>query len=142
MFITKATRHDKSDIKEFLASEGPMWENANLDRGTAFIAREGTIVGHVRLIEVAPQMLVVEEVLVREDKRGQGIGTRLIEAAMNNKGGKLFLCCHAEHIPFYERFGFTAVDFESLPDEIRKHHIDEGDLPTEPGHEHFFMTAR
>ena len=141
MFITKASRHDKSDIQAFLENEWPH-EKFNVDRGTAFIAREGAVVGHARLIEVAPQTLVVEEVVVKEDKRRQGIGSRLMEAAMNNKGGKLFLCCHEEHIPFYEKFGFSNRPFEELPEEVQQHHRDEGDHPTEEGHVHFFMTAR
>lgn len=141
MFITKASRHDKTDIKEFLEKEWPD-SGFDVDRGTAFIAREGSVVGHTRLIEVAPQTLIVEEVVVQEDRRRQGIGTRLMEAAMNNKGGKLFLCCHGEHIPFYEKFGFSALAFDRLPDEVQSYHREEGDYPTEEGHEHFFMTAR
>lgn len=141
MFITKATRHDKVDIKEFLSSEWPK-ADFNVDRGTAFVAREGAIVGHARLIEVAPQTLVVEEILVKKDRRRQGVGTRLLEAAMSNQGGKLFLCCHEEEIPFYEKLGFSTVPFEDLPAEVQQHHRAEGDYPTEDGHAHFFMTAR
>jgi N-acetylglutamate synthase-like GNAT family acetyltransferase len=141
MFITKASRHDKADIEEFLKNEGP-WEKFDVNRGTAFVAREGAIVGHARLIEVTPTMLIVEEVLVRTDKRRQGIGTRVMEAAMNNKGGKLFLCCHDDGIGFYEKLGFSVVPFDDLPPEVQEHHRSEGDYPTEDGHEHFFMTAR
>jgi N-acetylglutamate synthase-like GNAT family acetyltransferase len=141
MFITKASRHDKTDIEEFLKSEGP-WEKFDVNRGTAFVAREGSIVGHARLIEIDPTTLVVEEVLVRGDKRRQGIGTRVMEAAMNNKGGKLFLCCHSEHISFYGKLGFAEVPFEELPDEVQAYHRNEGDYPTAEGHEHHFMTAR
>jgi N-acetylglutamate synthase-like GNAT family acetyltransferase len=141
LFITKASRHDKSDIKEFLEKEWPD-SSFNVDRGTAFIAREGAVLGHARLIEVAPQTLVVEEVVVQDGRRREGIGTRLIEAAMNNKGGKLFLCCHEEQIPFYEKFGFSGLAFDDLPDEVQQFHRDEGDYPTRQGHQHFFMTAR
>lgn len=141
MFITKASRHDKSDIEQFLREEGP-WEKFDVNRGTAFIAREGVIVGHVRLIEVAPTTVVVEEVLVKADKRRQGIGTRVMEAAMNNKGGTLFLCCHDGEIPFYGKLGFSLIAFEDLPDEVQEHHRLKGDHPTAGGQEHVFMTAR
>jgi N-acetylglutamate synthase-like GNAT family acetyltransferase len=141
MFITKASRHDKADIEEFLKNDGP-WEKFDVNRGTAFVAREGAIVGHARLIEVTPTMLVVEEVLVKPDRRRQGVGTRVMEAAMNNKGGKLFLCCHSDGIEFYEKLGFSVVAFDDLPPEIQDHHRNEGDYPTEDGHDHFFMTAR
>ena len=139
MFITKASRHDKGDIKEFLESEGP-WDTVE-ERGTGFVAREGAIVAHARLTEVAPQTLMVERVLVKSDRRRQGLGTRVMEAAMNNKGGKLFLSCHEEHVPFFEGLGFSTVSFDELPDEVQAFHRAEGDHP--PGdHPHFFMTAR
>lgn len=141
MFITKASRHDKADIEAFLRDEWP-GEKMDVDLGTAFVAREGAIVGHARLIEVSPQTLVVEEVVVKGDRRGEGIGTRVVEAAMNNRGGKLFLCCHEEQIPFYEKLGFSLVPFERLPEGVQKHHRDRGDFPPGEDHEHFFMTAR
>ena len=141
MFITRATRHDKEDIREFVQSEWPE-DEADVNRGTSFIAREGKVIGHVRLIEVAPQKLVVDEVVVDKDRRGEGIGRNLMEAAMNSRGGTLYLCCHEPHIPFYGRFGFEQVPFEELPDEVRAHHEAEGEWPTQQGHDHFFMKAR
>lgn len=136
MFVTKASRHDRSDIEEFLSSEGT-WESPDIGRGTAFVAREGVIVGHARLIELAPTTLVVEQVLVRPDKRRQGIGTRVMEAAMNNKGGKLFVACDAETAPFFERFGFSPTSFDDLPAEVQQHHSAAG-----AGSELTYMTAR
>jgi N-acetylglutamate synthase-like GNAT family acetyltransferase len=141
MFITKASRHDKADIEELLKTEWPD-DDIDVNHGTGFVAREGAIIGHARLKELTPQMLVVEQVVVKTDRRREGIGTRVMEAAMNNKGGKLFLCCHAEHIPFYEKLGFSDVPFQELPEEVQEHHRAEGEYPTEEGHQHFFMTAR
>lgn len=143
MFITRATRHDKDDLRALLATRD--WaEDTNLDEGTAFIARDGGVIGCVRLIEVEPQAVVVDSVLVQEDRRGNGIGTRLMQAAMNSRGGKLFLCCHDDRIAFYERLGFAllAGGFEDAPDSVQSYWRRCGDYPTEPGHEHFFLTAR
>src|SRR5918912_2041515 len=80
MFITRATRHDRSDLEKLLMDHE--WDVELLDKGVAFIARDGAIVGTVRLIEVAPQVVVVEDVLVHKDRRNQGIGRQLIQAAM------------------------------------------------------------
>ena len=141
MFVTRASRHDKSDIAEFLESEWP-GETFNIDKGVAFIAREGAIVGHIRMIELGPQTLVIDEMLVREDKRGQGVGRRLMQSAMNNRGGTLFLCTHPETVEFYEKFGFSQREFDDLPDEVRAHHVEVADYPTKEGHVHVFLTAR
>jgi predicted N-acetyltransferase YhbS len=140
MFITRATRHDKADLIEFLKERD--WQDAPVDEGTAFIARDGGIVGSVRLVEIAPQTLVVEEMLVKGDRRGEGIGRQVLQAALNSRGGTLYLCCHDDVIGFYERFDFKLIDFEAQPDDVQTYFKEHGDYPTEPGHEHFFMTAR
>ncbi|MEO8324053.1 MAG: GNAT family N-acetyltransferase, partial [Actinomycetota bacterium] len=95
MFITRATRHDHDDIRELLATRG--WaDDTDLKEGIAYFAREGSVVGCVRLIEVAPQIMMVDSVLVHEDKRRTGVGSALMQAAMNAKGGTMYLCCHEE----------------------------------------------
>jgi len=143
MVITRATRHDKDDIRELLATRD--WDkDTDLDEGTAFIAREGRVIGCVRLVEVEPQTVVVDSVLVLEERRGNGIGTQLMRAAMNSRGGKLFLCCHVERIPFYERLGYNLLPggFHDAPESVQEYWRKVDDYPTEEGHEHFFMTMR
>ena len=140
MFITRATRHDMRGVQELLEAQG--WGDSDASRGTTFIAKAGKTVGMIRLIEVAPQTVVVDDVLVREDKRGEGIGTQLMQAAMNSRGGTLYLCCHDDVIDFYKRFGFSLVGPDTLPEPVSEYLAETGDLTPEEGHEHFFMTAR
>ena len=140
MFITRATRHDLGDVEELLKSEG--WEHSELKKGTTFVAREGAVIGCVRLIEVAPNTVLVDDVVVRGDKRGQGVGKQLMQAAMNSRGGTLYLCCHKEHLGFYEHFEFKEVPASTLPEPVAGYLDETGDLTPPEGHEHFFMTAR
>lgn len=142
MFITRATRHDKSDLEDFFKAQ--QWDDPVLDKGAAYIARDGAIVGNVRLIEVEPQTLVVEDVLVAEDRRGQGLGAQLMQAAMNSRGGSLYLCCHPPRLRFYNDLGFSEVPFEELPDGVRGYFEDHGDAPGQlpADHVHHFMKAR
>lgn len=143
MFITRATRHDKDDIRELLATRE--WDDdTNLDEGTAFIARDGKVVGCVRMVEVEPQTVVIDSVLVHEDRRGNGIGSNLMQAAMNSRGGKLYLCCHDDRIAFYTRLGFSllANGYDDAPAPVQDYWRKVGDYPTDEGHEHFFMSAR
>jgi N-acetylglutamate synthase-like GNAT family acetyltransferase len=142
MFITRATRHDKADLEEFFKAEE--WGDPVLDQGVAFIARDGAIVGNVRLIEIDPQTLIVEDVLVKSDRRGAGIGANVMQAAMNSRGGTLYLCCHPERIRFYTDLGFSEMPFEELPDPIKAYFEEHGDSPDKlpPDHIHHFMKAR
>lgn len=143
MFITRATRHDFPELATLLTPPGESPE-VDLKEGTAFIARDGGIIGCVRLVEVEPQTVVVDNVLVIEERRGKGIGAQLMQAAMNSRGGKLFLCCHQERIPFYKRLGFALLPagFEDAPRPVQDYWRKVDDYPTPEGHDHFFMTAR
>ncbi|MPZ70940.1 MAG: GNAT family N-acetyltransferase [Actinobacteria bacterium] len=141
MFISRATRHDLADIEELLTTHG--WhEKTDLKEGVAYFARDGAVVGCVRLIEVAPQTQMVDSVLVREDRRRSGVGTALMKAAMNAKGGTMFLCCHEEALPFYAQFGFVSIPLEDCPPEVVAYLEKVGDVPAPEGHTHFYLKAR
>lgn len=140
MFITRATRHDRVDLERLLTEHE--WDLEHVDKGVAFIARDGGLVGTVRLIEVAPQTVVVEDVLVHRDRRKEGIGRQLIQAAMNSRGGTLYLCCHDDRLRFYRHFGFEEVPFDDLPPEVQQFMRDTEAWPDSPDHRHSFMKAR
>jgi predicted N-acetyltransferase YhbS len=87
---------------------------------------------------------VIEDVLVAKKRRGDGVGTQLMQAAMNSRGGKLYLACHDERLAFYGRLGFTQTDYEGLPDPVKKFYEETDAAPHQlpDGHIHYFMTAR
>jgi predicted N-acetyltransferase YhbS len=140
MFITRASRRDRDEIASFY-EENDWGADVDLSRGVTFIARQGVIVGAVRLLEVAPQTVIVEDVVVHKDHRGNGIGAQLMRAAMNSRGGTLYLCCHDDVIAFYERFEFAPQPFEDLPEPVQGYFRETGDYPSPHG-EHFFLKAR
>ena len=140
--ITRASRRDVDDLKEFFAENE--WKGAILDKGTSFVARVGKIVGNVRVIEVDTNVLVFEDVLVAEDRRGDGLGTQLMQAALNSRGGKVFLACHEERLEWYGRLGFTQTDFDELPELVKAFYRETDAAPDQlpEGHVHYFLTAR
>ncbi|MDQ3878666.1 MAG: GNAT family N-acetyltransferase [Actinomycetota bacterium] len=142
MFITRGTRHDHDDLRDFYARHEWSEEPVEVDSGKAFIARDGAIVGAVRLIEIDPQNVIVDDVLVAEDRRGAGIGSQLMRAAMNSRGGTMYLCCHDERLRFYGDLGFTEIDPDSLPADVLEYFKKEGDYPSRPDHVHHFLKAR
>lgn len=140
MLVTRATRHDRADVAAFLATRGG--REPDVSRGSAFIARDGEIVGCVRVIEVAPQTVVVDDVLTHANRRGEGIGRRLMQTAMNSRGGTLFTCCHEDVIPFYEKLGFSLVSLDDAPDPVREYWSENGDIPESTDHVHYYLRAR
>jgi GNAT superfamily N-acetyltransferase len=140
MLIARGTRHDRDDLEQFYAANE--WADPHLDQGASFIAREGMIVGALTLIEVAPQTVIIEDVLVDEKRRGRGLGTQLMQAAMNSRGGTMVLCCHDERLGFYGRLGFEEVPFQELAGPAQTFMRDDGAYPYTPEHVHHFMKAR
>ncbi len=141
MFITKATRHDVADLEGLL---GPLGQQAPNPRdGAVYVARAGKLVGCLRLKEVAPGAVVIDKMAVDPQRRGEGIGGQLMQAAMNAKGGTLYLYCHADAAGFYEKFDFKPVAPDALPEPVMEHFVAAGEYPAPEGHpEHHFLTAR
>lgn len=112
MLVTRAGRHDKSDLKEFIESRHG--GEVDTSQGTAMIAREGSIIGCIRLIEVEPGTLVYDDVLVAEG-RDESIAKQLIQAAMNNKGGTIFTAVPAGAEGLFVDFGFAPLERSEAP---------------------------
>lgn len=126
MFISRATRHDLSDIEDLLQRHD--WKVSDLKAGTFFFAREGAVVGCIRFIEVAPQTVIVQDMVVDASKRGQGVGEQLMKAAMNSRGGTLYLRCYQDLVPYYEHFAFVAAEHDDLPEPVTAFFDDAGAL--------------
>ncbi|CAN5462741.1 hypothetical protein BH20ACT21_BH20ACT21_00070 [soil metagenome] len=126
MFISRATRHDLSDIEELLRRHD--WKVSDLKAGTFFFAREGAVLGCIRFIEVAPQAVIVQDMLVASERRRQGVGEQLMRAAMNSRGGTLYLRCYEDLVPYYERFEFAVAEHDDLPEPVTAFFNDAGSL--------------
>lgn len=125
MFVTRAGRHDRSDLKEFIESR--RGGEVDMAEGTAMIAREGSIIGCIRLIEVDSGTLVYDDVLVAEG-RDETVTKQLIQAAMNNKGGTIFAAVPAAGTDLFIEFGFARIDPSDAPKPVTAYwgsHADE-----------------
>lgn len=53
--------------------------------------------------------------VVRPDKRGQGVGSVLVRALVEREPGKLYLTCAKRLISYYRRFGFEVAPWSRVP---------------------------
>ncbi|MGH2703352.1 MAG: hypothetical protein ACRDJ2_16475 [Actinomycetota bacterium] len=125
MFVTRAGRHDRVDLQEFVSAQ--RGEAVDTARGTAMIAREGAIVGCVRIIEVEPNLLVYDDLLVAGG-RDESVAKQLVQAAMNNKGGTIFAAVPSDRVALLEEFGFTALEAAGAPELVRAYWGESGRL--------------
>ena len=74
---------------------------------------EGSVVGMARVIGDGGLVYYIQDVIVRPEYQGQGIGTRLMERIMayirshGHHNSVIGLMAAAGKEPFYERYGFT-----------------------------------
>jgi predicted N-acetyltransferase YhbS len=136
--VPLATSDDRPGIEAHLRAHE--WDVKDLDRGDAFVERDdGEIVGLVRVIPVEPGTWVIDDVLVKSDRRGKGIGAELMREAMAGRDGELLLVCHGERLAFYGRLGFTEAPKDELGGPALEYLVEIGDLPDTPDHAHHLM---
>ncbi len=140
MFITRATRRDGEEIKQFYRSQN--WSDVDPNEGVAFIARQGPIVGCARLLEADTNHLVIVDVVVHPDHRGAGVGEQLVQALMSARGGVLYAPTTDEAVGFYEQLGFKEIGFDDLPQKVRDLLQRRGDVPDIPGALSRYMKGR
>ncbi|RCL28737.1 GNAT family N-acetyltransferase [Pseudomonas sp. AFG_SD02_1510_Pfu_092] len=73
-----------------------------------WVARAAGIVAGLSLSAV-DDGLWLTGLFVAPPQRGQGVAGRLLEAALAQAGGPVWLFCHPDLVPFYQRQGFSAA---------------------------------
>ena len=119
------------------------WEIDRLDQGEVWVARDdGEVIGVVHGVEVEPRTFYVESVLIREDRRGAGVGSELMRAVASSHQGDVLLGCHDNRVAFYERLGYVGVTEADLSAAERDHAYLNDDLPSREDHVHSMMRFR
>ncbi|MGG5288602.1 GNAT family N-acetyltransferase [Pseudomonas shirazensis] len=83
--------------------------------GALWVARADAIVAGMSLSPVA-HGLWLTGLLVAPQWRGRGIAGQLIEASLATASGPVWLFCHPELLPFYQRLGFGPA--HDLPEAL------------------------
>jgi N-acetylglutamate synthase-like GNAT family acetyltransferase len=72
--------------------------------------------GQIRPHPGAPELA---SLVVRKDRRGQGVGGRLIRALLAQSQGTLVLFCRPRLESYYAQFGFRAIGVKGAPPSLR-----------------------
>jgi predicted N-acetyltransferase YhbS len=130
-----ASDEDVPAIEKMLAEND--WGVQRYEWGRWLVARDGSeIVGAIHVADV-DGALYLDDVLVTEERRGAGIGSRFMRILLDDRD--VYLACHDIRIAFYERLGFTEIAESALPKPIIAHANRTEDLPTAPDHVHHMM---
>ena len=116
--LRSATINDQKLIKDLIHKVGinPM----RLDWERFIVAEDaGRFMGCVQLKPHKDGVRELASLAVQPDHQGQGIGGQLIQALIEREGGELYLTCRSRLTPYYERFGFRAVDPAHVPDSFK-----------------------
>lgn len=59
-------------------------------------------------------------IAVRPEWRGRGVGTAIIQHLLERDPGVLYLICRSRLGPYYEKFGFRAIEEAEMPRYFRR----------------------
>lgn len=105
------------------------WRMAlSLSDGVAAVDGDGKVVGTAFVTAFKTDAATINMVIVDEAMRGQGLGRKLMDAAVRLAGNlQLRLVATTEGLPLYEKFGFRKTG------SIVQHQGIAGDMPAPPG---------
>lgn len=134
-----ATPGEFEPIRKLLDGHG--WNEDPIELGELWGSfDDGEAVGTLRLVDAGPADTYVASVLVREDRRGSGLGSQLMTEAMAARADRTFyLVCHPERLGFYGRLGFSDTDRATWPQAIVAASKAEDDWDSDHGHLHHFL---
>ena len=77
--------------------------------------------GIVGAVQIRPHDRASElaSLVVREDQRGRGVGSQLIQALIAQSPRTLYLFCRPQLKDYYARFGFRALGVKEAPPSLR-----------------------
>lgn len=120
MEIGRADAEDLAELRQLLATKG--WDDEfDPARGTLFVARDQATVGCLQVVDVDHDTAVLDIMFVQEERRREGIGTALMDAAMTDRPRNLYLSCREDAVSFYETLGFHLLPGgpEEAPESVK-----------------------
>ena len=119
--IRHATERDQLAIATLVHSEHLNPIDINWRRFVIAIDRTG-VLGAVQLRQHADQSRELGSLVVREDARGRGIASRLIDALLAPIATRVLMITGAAFATHYTRWGFKRIPPASAPSAVRRNY--------------------
>jgi N-acetylglutamate synthase-like GNAT family acetyltransferase len=113
--LRKSVREDSSAIRKLVISAN--LNPTGLDWGRFVVAQSssGQVIGCVQIKPHRDGSQELASLVVVEDWKGKGVARALIEDAIENHDGWLYLMCRSGLGELYQRFGFEVLDHDAMP---------------------------
>lgn len=119
--VRPAREEDQGAIRAIVRTAGINPLGLDWHRFLLALNEEGEIIGCGQVKQHGDGSRELASIAVKEEHRGRGIGTALVERLLELHPPPLYLTCRERLEPFYTRFGFEAVyDSESMPRYFRR----------------------
>jgi N-acetylglutamate synthase-like GNAT family acetyltransferase len=113
--LRPAVETDAPRIRDLIHRVGINPMSLNWKRFVVAEAAGGEFIGCAQLKPHQDGSLELASLAVEEAYRQHGVARRLIEHLLAQSPRPLYLMCRTELGPFYEKFGFHAVETKALP---------------------------
>lgn len=90
------------------------------ERFVVAVTEEGEVIGCGQIKPHRDGSYELASLVTHPKWRGKGVARALIEHLSASHEGDLYLMCRAELGPFYEKFGFRALQLEEMPRYFRR----------------------
>lgn len=79
------------------------------------VTPEGRVIACGQLKPHGRDLLELASIAVLPEHRGEGLARAVIERLLEGSSRPLYLTCVSRLEPFYERFGFRAIEYAQMP---------------------------
>ncbi len=117
MVIRPARAQDKATITAMV--RGAHLNPIDLQWARFLIAEDARGIVGVGQIRPHADASELASLVVREDRRGQGVGGQLVRALIAQTQGTLVLFCDSGMEGYYRRFGFRTIGVQEAPPSLR-----------------------
>lgn len=113
--IRPARETEDSPVRELIHSVGINPMGLDWKRFVVAVDEQDKLIGCGQLKPHGQNALELASIAVYPEHRGKGVARAIIEHLLRNSPRPLYLMCESSLGPFYEKFGFRAIQYEEMP---------------------------